>query len=98
MTKPELLAAAEAFDEPLAWAQLGMLNGRTYLREPYSNTPYPPPPDVVRNLNLKPLYLHPSPREARLEALLREAQQLCHLGDGDTDLHARIRAELGEKP
>ena len=45
--------------EPVAWGQLGMLNGRTYLRENYGRTPYPPPADVARNLNLVPLYADP---------------------------------------
>jgi hypothetical protein len=47
----------------------------------------------------EPLYLAPpaaDERIAQLESLLREALHICHLGDGDTDLHERIRAALGE--
>jgi hypothetical protein len=46
------------------------------------------------------LYLAPPDQSARiasLESLLREALHICHLGDGDTDLHERIRAAL-ERP
>lgn len=57
---------------PVAWAQLGLKNGRSYLRMAYDREPYPPPADVVRNLNLKPLFEHPDPRIAALEALLRD--------------------------
>ena len=42
------------------------------------------------------LYTAP-PDTERLRALLREALEICHLGDGDTDLHKRIRAALGEE-
>lgn len=45
--------------EPVAWGQLGMLNGHTYLRMTYDHSPYPPPPSVVRNLNLVPLFASP---------------------------------------
>lgn len=47
--------------EVVAWGQLGMTNGRTYLRMVYDRIPYPPPADVARNLNLVPLYTAPSP-------------------------------------
>lgn len=57
------LAAAEAAlaaqPEPVAWAQLGMRNGHTYVRMHYEGHLYPPPPDVQRNLNLVPLYVAP---------------------------------------
>lgn len=54
-TPPPVEQAAQ----PVAWGQIGMLNGHAYLRMAYDRTPYPPPADVVRNLNLVPLYLHP---------------------------------------
>lgn len=50
---------AQPAQEPVAWAQLGMLNGRTYVRMHYEGPIYPPSPDVVRNLNLVPLYAAP---------------------------------------
>lgn len=51
---------AQPEPEPVAWGQLGMVNGHTYLRTNYEgHSGYPPPPDVVRNMNLVPLYLHP---------------------------------------
>ncbi len=54
--------AAEPAQEPVAWGQLGTLNGHTYLREKYDRSPYPPPADIVRNLNLVPLYAAPQQR------------------------------------
>lgn len=61
MTDRELLEAAleQQEQEPVAWGQLGLLNGKTYLRMNYDRTPYPPPAGVVRNLNLVPLYAAP---------------------------------------
>lgn len=50
--------------QPVAWGQLGMLNGKTYLRMNYDRTPYPPPADVVRNLNLVPLFAAAQPQQA----------------------------------
>lgn len=41
-----------------------MLNGKTYLRMNYDRTPYPPPADVVRNLNLVPLFAAAQPQQA----------------------------------
>lgn len=41
---------------PVAWAQLGLRNGHTYVRMFYEGHIYPPGFDVVRNLNLAPLY------------------------------------------
>jgi hypothetical protein len=52
-------AALAAQPEPVAWAQLGMRNGHTYVRMHYEGHLYPPPPDVQRNLNLVPLYAAP---------------------------------------
>lgn len=49
--------------EPVAWGQLGTLNGQLFLRSNYDRTPYPPPPSIVRNLNLVPLYTAPQSRE-----------------------------------
>jgi hypothetical protein len=49
----------DAQGEPVAWAQLGMRNGHTYVRMHYEGHLYPPPPDVQRNLNLVPLYVAP---------------------------------------
>ena len=53
-------AALAAQPEPVAWAQLGMRNGHTYVRMNYEGHLYPPPPDVQRNLNLVPLYAAPA--------------------------------------
>ena len=53
------LAAIKGAGEPVAWGQLGMLNGKTYLRENWDRSPYPPPPSIVKNLNLVPLYTRP---------------------------------------
>ncbi len=70
---PALAKAAESHarliqqDEPVAWGQLGLLNGKTYLRMNYDRTPYPPPADVVRNLNLVPLYADAQPQQANAE-------------------------------
>lgn len=50
------IAVPIATGDPVAWAQLGMFNGRTYVLYTYEREPYPPPADVVRNLNLVPLY------------------------------------------
>ena len=79
-TKRKLLAALESLiaapaapvqqAEPVAWGQLGMMNGKTYLRQKYDREPYPPPPDVVRNLNLVPLWTNPPAAEVQR---LREA-------------------------
>ena len=63
-------AAAPQRAEPVAWGQLGMMNGKHYLRQKYDREPYPPPPDVARNLMLVPLYLHPPAAEVQL---LRDA-------------------------
>ena len=52
-------AALAAQGEPVAWAQLGMRNGHTYVRMNYEGHLYPPPADVQRNLNLTPLYAAP---------------------------------------
>ncbi len=52
-------AALAAQPEPVAWVQLGMRNGHTYVRMHYEGHLYPPPPDVQRNLNLVPLYAAP---------------------------------------
>ena len=49
----------DAQGEPVAWVQLGMRNGHTYVRMHYEGHLYPPPPDVQRNLNLVPLYAAP---------------------------------------
>lgn len=46
--------------QPVGWAQLGMRNGHTYVRMHYDREPYPPPPDVQRNLNLVPLFATPA--------------------------------------
>jgi hypothetical protein len=51
--------------EPVAWGQLGTLNGKTYLRIKYDRMPYPPPADVALNLNLVPLYTTPPAPEAQ---------------------------------
>lgn len=56
--------AAQQAAQPVAWGQLGMLNGKTYLRMNYDRTPYPPPADVVRNLNLVPLFAAAQPQQA----------------------------------
>lgn len=63
-------AAVPQSVEPVAWGQLGTLNGRSYLRQNYDRTPYPPPPDVARNLNLVPLYAAPpaAPTDAEWQA------------------------------
>lgn len=53
--------------QPVAWGQLGMLNGKTYLRMNYDRTPYPPPADVVRNLNLVPLFAAAQPQQDELQ-------------------------------
>lgn len=61
-----LRAALDALaekQEPVAWGQIGMMNGRGYLRLNYDRTPYPPPPSIVRNLNLVPLFAAPPARE-----------------------------------
>ena len=50
--------------KPVAWAQLGMRNGHTYVRMHYEGHLYPPPPDVQRNLNLVPLYATAQPAPA----------------------------------
>ena len=55
--------------EPVAWGQLGMMNGKTYLRQKYDREPYPPPPDVVRNLNLVPLWTNPPAAEVQQQAV-----------------------------
>ena len=54
-----VIACADAQAAPVAWAQLGMRNGHTYVRMHYEGHLYPPPPDVQRNLNLVPLYAAP---------------------------------------
>ena len=61
------LAAAEVqpVGEPVAWGQLGTLNGRSYLRQAYDRTPYPPSAGVARELNLVPLYAAPPAQPAR---------------------------------
>jgi hypothetical protein len=59
-------AAGKCAKEPVGWAQRGMRNGETYLRMIYNCTPYPPPADVVRNLNLVPVYVAPQPQRAPL--------------------------------
>lgn len=51
---------AQSAAEPAAWGQLGTLNGKLILREHYNRQPYPPPPSIVQNLNLAPLYTHPA--------------------------------------
>lgn len=66
--------AAQA--EPVAWGQLGTLNGKTYLRMAYDRTPYPPPADVVRNLNLVPLYAAAQPQQA---ATTNDLTELDHV-------------------
>ena len=78
-TKRKLLAALESLiaapaapvqqAEPVAWGQLGMMNGKTYLRQKYDREPYPPPPDVVRNLNLVPLWTNPPAAEVQQQAV-----------------------------
>jgi hypothetical protein len=76
-----------------------MLNGRTYIREQYDRMPYPPPADVVRNLNLKPLYLAPpAERVALLEGLLREISRwnMMDVAADGKYWRERIRAALGE--
>lgn len=57
---------AEPVHEPVAWGQLGLLNGKPYLRMNYDRTPYPPTASVVRNLNLVPLYTAPTPQRQPL--------------------------------
>lgn len=57
------LAQAGAGREPVGWGQLGLRNGHTYVRMHYEGHLYPPPADVARNLNLVPLYAHPSPAQ-----------------------------------
>lgn len=52
--------AGQPAPEAIGWAQLGTLEGKTYLRMVYDRTPYPPPADVVRNLNLVPVYSFPA--------------------------------------
>jgi len=56
--------------EIVGWAQLGMINGKSYLRETFRDTNYPPSAQVIRNLNLKPLFTQPDPRIAEYRALL----------------------------
>lgn len=63
---PAPAPAAQPSAEPVAWAQLGLRNGHTYVRMHYEGHLYPPPPDVQRNLNLVPLYAAPQPALARV--------------------------------
>lgn len=86
---------AEPQGEPVVWAQLGLLNGRLYLRMAYDRVPYPPPADVVRNLNLKPLYARPDPRVAELKKLIVDIDQA--IGFMPKYLRERIEAALGGK-
>jgi hypothetical protein len=64
------IAQPAASGEPVAWAQLGLRNGHTYVRMHYEGHLYPPPPDVQRNLNLVPLYAAPQPAPARPDMML----------------------------
>lgn len=89
-------AAQESDEQPVAWVHICSKPGHRMVYatvDPQDNQWWPVDQWTIGH-EVHALYLHPSPREVRMEALLREAQQLCHLGDGDTDLHARIRAEL----
>lgn len=72
------LAAAEAqpVGEPVAWGQLGTLNGRSYLRQAYDRTPYPPPAGVARELNLVPLYAAPPAQPAAQPLTDEQARDL----------------------
>lgn len=67
--------------EPVAWGQLGTMNGKLYLRENYDRTPYPPPPSIVRNANLVPLFARPSRplTDEQIETLIDAA---CLANDG----------------
>ena len=65
-----MLDAAPQQAEAVAWGQLGLMNGKAYLRMKYDREPYPPPSDVVRNLCLVPLWTHPPAAEVQR---LREA-------------------------
>jgi hypothetical protein len=85
MTDPK----AAASPAPVAW----MVNGIAFAEKRFLLD------RGYRDTEIFPLYAHPpaaAERIAKLESLLREALHICHLGDGDTDLHERIRAALGE--
>jgi hypothetical protein len=77
-----VIAQSAASGEPVAWAQLGLRNGHTYVRMHYEGHLYPPPPDVQRNLNLVPLYAAPQPalavsgEPATVSDLLRRSRNL----------------------
>lgn len=61
--------------EPIGWGQLGLLNGKTYLRENYNRCPYPPPSDVIRSLQLVPFYDQSAIDAAVLAAVAEERER-----------------------
>lgn len=69
---------ASELPEPVAWAQLGLLNGRSYIRFTYDRQPYPPNASLASNLHLKPLFT---------------ADQIhAHRAEADVEI-ARLRAD-----
>ena len=91
----DLLAAQPAASGPVAWAQLGMRNGHTYVRYTYECEPYPPPVDVVRNLNLVPLYAAPRPAPDRVP--LTEAQIEDCIDDANRRFNGRHMGPCGQQ-
>lgn len=57
--KAELVAIKQGTVEPVAWGQLGTMNGKTYLRGNWDRRPYPPPLSLIKSLALVPLYTRP---------------------------------------
>jgi hypothetical protein len=96
------LALAAPQPEPVGWAQLGMLNGKTYLRMVYDRTPYPPPADVARNLNLVPLFAAPQPQPEPVDArkLVNDFARAVAYGEDADRLRTgdALVAALGQAP
>jgi hypothetical protein len=75
--------------EPLGYAQIGLLNGRSYLRMVYDREPYPPPASVARNLNLVPVFgVAPAQAQVLAEVLGKLSQIVDMHGHWTNGMHA----------